>query len=372
MMKSLIRDAISRYSANQMPVNPSPPPVVSEEDKELEEILKSLKTNIKIIGCGGGGSNTITRIMEEGIVGAELIAANTDAQHLLLTKAQKKILLGKRTTRGLGAGAIPQIGEEAAREAEDKIKEVLQGADIVFITCGLGGGTGTGAAPFVAKIAKENGALTIAVCTLPFSSEGRVRMENALYGLDKLRENADTVITIPNDKLLQIVPRMPLNDAFKVADTVLMRAIKGLTEMITKPGLVNLDFNDLRTIMKDGGVAMIGVGESESPGEERVQEALNDAINSPLLEVDISTATGVLIHIIGGPEMTVSEAQGVVEEIHKRVGDKARIIWGAAIDPEYEGKVNIMIVATGVKSKQILGKITEEELRAAKGVDVIK
>lgn len=369
-MKSLLKDVLSKSYTNENPYkNPAP---VTEEDKELEEILKGLKTVIRIIGCGGGGSNTITRIMEEGVVGAELIAANTDAQHLLITKAQKKILLGKRTTRGLGAGAIPQIGEEAAREAEDKIKEGLQGSDIVFITCGLGGGTGTGSAPFVAKIAKELGALTIAVCTLPFTSEGRSRMENAIYGLDKLRETSDTVITIPNDKLLELVPRMPLNDAFKVADTVLMRAIKGLTEMITKPGLVNLDFNDLKTIMKDGGVAMIGVGESESPGDERAQEALNDAINSPLLEVDISSATGVLVHVIGGPEMTVSEAQTIVEEVHKRVGDKARIIWGAAIDPDFEGKINVMIVATGVKSKQIMGKITEEELRERHGVDVIK
>ncbi|MGC8860709.1 MAG: cell division protein FtsZ [Thermoplasmata archaeon] len=344
----------------------------SDEDRELEEILKGLKTVIRIIGCGGGGSNTITRIMEEGIVGADLIAANTDAPHLLITKAQRKILLGKRTTRGLGAGAVPQVGEQAAKEAEESIRSVLQGSHIVFITCGLGGGTGTGSAPVVARIAKELGALTIAVCTLPFSSEGRSRMENALFGLDRLRETADTVITIPNDKLLEIVPRLPLNDAFKVADTVLMRAIKGLTEMITKPGLVNLDFNDLKTIMKDGGVAMIGVGESESAGDERAKEALEEAINSPLLEVDISTATGVLIHVVGGPEMTVSEAQEIVEEVHKRVGDKARIIWGAAIDPEYEGKINVMIVATGVKSKQILGKITEEELRKKQGVDVIR
>ncbi|MGC8992354.1 MAG: cell division protein FtsZ [Thermoplasmata archaeon] len=343
---------------------------LSEEDKDLLEILKGMRTVIKIIGCGGGGSNTITRLMEEGIVGAELIAANTDAQHLLITKAQKKILLGKRLLRGFGAGAIPNVGEEAAKEAEENIKEALRGSDIVFITCGLGGGTGTGSAPVVAKIAKELGALTIAVCTLPFSSEGKLRMENAVYGLDKLRLHADTVITIPNDKLLQIAPRMPLNSAFRLADTVLMRAIKGLTEMITKPGIVNLDFNDLRTIMKEGGVAMIGVGESSSAGDAKAREALETAINSPLLEVDISTATGVLIHVIGGPEMSVSEAQLIVSEIHKKVGDKARIIWGAAVDPEYEGKINVMIVATGVKSNQIMGKISPEDIN--KSIDKIK
>jgi len=370
-MKSFLKDALSKYPGTNVNKNFTDEGQKTEEDKELEELLKSLKTVIRIIGCGGGGSNTINRLMEEGVIGADLIAANTDAQHLLIIKAQKKILLGKRTTRGLGAGAEPKVGEESAKEAEDKIKEVLQGSHIVFITCGLGG-TGTGSAPVVARIAKELGALTIAVCTLPFSSEGRSRMENALYGLDKLREVADTVITIPNDKLLEIVPRLPLNDAFKVADTVLMRAIKGLTEMITKPGLVNLDFNDLKTIMKDGGVAMIGVGESESAGEDRAKEALDEAINSPLLEVDISTATGVLIHVIGGPEMTVSEAQQIVEEVHKRVGDKARIIWGAAIDPDYEGKINVLIVATGVRSKQILGKITEEEIKKRQGVDIIK
>ncbi|MGC8497207.1 MAG: cell division protein FtsZ [Thermoplasmata archaeon] len=374
-MKSLVKDALAKYSAytptssQQTQASESQD---NQEDAELIEILKGLKTNIKIIGCGGSGSNTITRITEEGIVGAELIAANTDAQHLLITKSQKKILLGKRITRGLGAGAEPTVGEEAAKEAEDNIKEALQGADIVFITSGLGGGTGTGSAPYVAKIAKELGALTIAVCTLPFSAEGRVRLDNALWGLEKLRDLADTVITIPNDKLLAIVPRLPLNDAFKLADTVLMRAIKGLTELITRPGLVNLDFNDLKTIMKSGGVAMIGVGESDSPGDERAKEALEDAINSPLLEVDISTALGILVHVTGGPEMTISEAQQIVENVHARVGDKARIIWGAAINPDFEGKISVMIVATGVKSKQIFGKMTESELKAAYGVDIVK
>ncbi len=374
-MKSLLKDVLAKYDAGtaQPPRRETPPvPTDSEADKELEEMLKSLRVNIKIIGCGGAGSNTIMRMMEEGIYGAELIAANTDAQHLLITRAHRKILLGKRITRGLGAGALPQVGEEAAREAEDRIREVLQGADIVFITAGMGGGTGTGSAHVIAQIAKELGALVIAVVTLPFTAEGRHRMENALWGVEKLRDAADTVITIPNDKLLEIAPRLPLNQAFKLADEVLMRAIKGLTEMVTKPGLVNLDFNDLRTIMKGGGVAMIGVGESEGVGEERAMEALEDAINSPLLEVDISTATGVLINVIGGPDMTLAEAQRVVEEVQKRVSETARIIWGAAIDPSFEKRVEVMIVAVGVKSKQILGKLTGEELKRAYGVDVIK
>ncbi len=374
-MKSLIKEVLAKAEVRdiEQPTQQVPSFMGTEEDKELEEVLKSLRTKIKIVGCGGGGCNTVSRIMEEGIYGAvELIAANTDAQHLLITKAQRKILLGKRLTRGLGAGALPQIGMEAAREAEEKIKEVLQGADMVFITCGLGGGTGTGSAPVVAQIAKELGALTIAICTLPFKAEGRARWENAMWGLEKLRETADTVITIPNDKLLELVPRLPLQQAFKFADELLMRAIKGLTEMITKPGLVNLDFNDLKTIMKGGGVAMIGLGESEGRGEDRALEALENAINSPLLEVDISTATGVLVNVVGSPDMTISEAERAVEELHKKVQKNARIIWGCAIDPTYDRKISVLVVATGVKSKQILGKMTSEELKAQYGVDVIR
>ncbi len=375
-MKSLIKEALARAQVreSQTPVASGSEIIVeSKEDKELEEVLKSLKTNIKIVGCGGGGCNTISRIMEEGVYGSvELIAANTDAQHLLITKAQRKILLGKRITRGLGAGALPQIGAEAAHEVEDKIREVLQGADMVFITCGLGGGTGTGSAPVVAQIAKELGALTIAICTLPFKAEGRAREENALWGLEKLRDTADTVITIPNDKLLELVPRLPLNQAFKFADEVLMRAIKGLTEMITKPGLVNLDFNDLKTVMKGAGVAMIGLGESEGVGEERALEALEDAINSPLLEVDLSTATGVLVNVVGSPDMTISEAERAVEELHKKIAKNARIIWGCAIDPTYDRRISVLVVATGVKSKQILGKMTPEELKEQYGVDIIR
>ena len=374
-MKSLIKEVLAKAEVRdiEQPTQQVPSFMGTEEDKELEEVLKSLRTKIKIVGCGGGGCNTVSRIMEEGIYGAvELIAANTDAQHLLITKAQRKILLGKRLTRGLGAGALPQIGMEAAREVEEKIKEVLQGADMVFITCGLGGGTGTGSAPVVAQIAKELGALTIAICTLPFKAEGIMRWENAMWGLEKLKANVDTVITIPNDKLLELVPRLPLNLAFKVADELLMRAIKGLAEMITKPGLVNLDFNDLKTIMKGGGVAMIGLGESEGRGEDRALEALENAINSPLLEVDISTATGVLVNVVGSPDMTISEAERAVEELHKKVQKNARIIWGCAIDPTYDRKISVLVVATGVKSKQILGKMTSEELKAQYGVDVIR
>jgi len=341
-------------------------------DAELEAMLTKLRTNVKIVGVGGGGSNTIARIFSEGVVGAELYAANTDAQHLLAIRSPKKILLGRRVTRGLGAGALPQIGEEAAREADEELRAVLTGADIVFVTCGLGGGTGTGGSGYIARMAKEMGALTIGVVTMPFRGEGRLRMEAAEWGLDRLREAADTVITIPNDKLLDLVPRLALQAAFKFADEVLMRAIKGLTELITKPGLVNLDFNDVKTIMKGGGVAMIGLGESQAVGDQRALEAIEEAINSPLLEVDISGATGVLVNVTGGSDMTIGEAEKVAEVVQTRVSQNARIIWGASVDPGLEHTMRVLLVATGVKSTQILGKKTGHEVATKGGVDLVR
>jgi cell division protein FtsZ len=325
--------------------------IAKDTDQELIEILKTLKTNIKIIGCGGSGSNTTSRIMEEGITGADVIAANTDAQHLLLTQAPRKILLGKRLTRGLGAGAIPQIGEQAAREAEDEIRSVVEGADIVFVTAGMGGGTGTGSAHVVAELAKQAGALVIAVVTLPFTSEGKMRMENALWGLQKLKEKSDTVIVIPNDKLLQIVPRLPLNEAFRFADEILMNAIKGLTELITKPGLVNLDFNDLRTVMKDGGSAMIGIGQSGS--QQRALDAAKKALTSPLLESDISTATSAIVSVTGSSNMSVEEAHSVLEEVKKAINPNARIIWGARIDESMKNDIKVLTILVGAKNKYL-------------------
>jgi len=310
--------------------------------------------------------------MEEGVAGAELFAANTDAQHLLAIRAPKKILLGRRVTKGLGAGSLPQIGEEAARENEDEIRKYITGSDMVFVTCGLGGGTGTGGGFVISKLAKDAGALTVAFVTLPFRGEGQQRMENAEWGLERLRENADTVIAIPNDRLLDVVPRLALNAAFRFADEVLMRAIKGLAEVITKPGLVNLDFNDIKTIMKGGGVAMIGLGESDAVGEDRSAEALNEAIESPLLDVDISSASGVLVNVTGGNDMTVSEAEKVVEEIQARVSPSARIIWGASVDPTLEHKLKVMLIVTNVKSKQILGRSSTPTASKKMGVDVIR
>ncbi len=373
-MKSLVEDALARETSPQMKMEPIQGPIYGGDstDDELINILKGLRTNIKIVGVGGGGCNTINRIMQEGVQGAETYAANTDAQHLLVVQAHHKVLLGRRSTKGLGAGAIPQQGEAAAHEAEEELHKALMDANIVFVTAGMGGGTGTGAAAVVAQTAKEAGALTIAVVTTPFKGEGRHRMENAEWGLERLRNAADTVIVIPNDKLLQLVPRMPIKLAFKVADDLLANAIRGIAEMVTKPGLVNLDFNDLRTIMKGAGVAMIGLGESSAHADERAMEAIQEALNSPLLEVDISTANGALINVQGGPDMTISDAQKAAEEVQKRISPNARIIWGASVDPALEKKMRIMVVISGVKSKQILGRGNEEAKIKGADLDFIR
>ncbi len=344
-------------------------PARGVDNCELEEILKGLVTKIKVVGCGGAGTNTISRCTEASIEGADLIAVNTDAQHLLLSKSPHKVLIGRRITRGLGAGSLPQIGEEAATESEEDIRKAVAPADMVFVTCGLGGGTGTGSAPIVAEIAKECGALTIGVATLPFKVEGLIRMDNAEAGLKRLREACDTVIVIPNDKLLEIVPNLALNAAFKVADEVLMRSIKGITEMITKPGLVNLDFADLKTIMKRGGVAMIGLGEAE--GENKAVNAVVEALNSPLLDVDVSGATGALVNVTGGDDMTIGEAERVVEEVYSRVDPNARIIWGTTIDSSLKKTIRTMLVITGVKSKQILGPTQRTYENKEYGIDFV-
>ncbi len=229
----------------------------------------------------------------------------------------------------------------------------------MFVTAGMGGGTGTGSSAVISQLAKSMGALTVAVTTVPFKGEGKLRMENAEWGLERLRNSADTVIVIPNDKLLELCPRLSINSAFKVADEVLMRAIKGITELVTKPGLVNLDYNDLRTIMKGAGVAMIGLGESNGKTDDRAAEAIQDALSSPLLNVDISEASGVLINVVGGSDMTLSEAEKVADILHSKVSPNARIIWGAGVDPSLDHKIRVMMVITGVKSKQILGRSRE-------------
>ncbi|MBW2996654.1 cell division protein FtsZ, partial [Candidatus Woesearchaeota archaeon] len=292
-------------------------------------MLSKQKAKIKVVGTGGGGNNTINRITEVGIIGAETIAVNTDAQDLLYTSSDRKILIGRETTHGMGAGSNPKLGEEAARENEIDIKKAFAGADMIFVTCGLGGGTGTGSAPIIAETAAKMGALTVGIVTMPFTMEGNTRYENAVAGLERMEQIVDTLIVIPNDKLLELAPDLPLHTAFKVADEILTNAVKGIAELVTKAGLVNLDFADIRAVMKNGGVALIGVGESDT--ENRAQEAVEKAINNPLLDVDIEGASGALINVAGGEDMTLDEARKVVENISGRLNDDAKIIWGAQI-----------------------------------------
>ena len=326
---------------------------VKEIDKELLEILKKQTSKIKVVGVGGGGGNSLSRMKEIGIKGGELIAANTDAQDLLYSDADQKILLGRELTRGLGAGSNPKVGEEAAKESESEIKKKLSGSDMIFITCGLGGGTGTGAAPIISSLAKKQGALTIGVVTLPFTIEGKKRLENAMNGLEKMESIVDTLIVIPNDKLLELAPDLPLHTAFKIADEILTNAVKGITELVTTTGLVNLDFADVKAVMSNGGVSLIGMGESDSTN--RALEAVEKAIQNPLLDVDVSNATGALVNIIGGSDMSLDECKTIIEEVGNRLSPDAKLIWGAQISQDMDKSIRVLLIVTGVKSAQILG-----------------
>lgn len=364
-MKSLVNEALARHEESKAreEEETKAPPQKTAEDDEIQKIVDALNVSIKIVGCGGAGSNTINRCSEAGVMGAQLAALNTDAKHLLSVHSPHKILIGKRLTKGLGAGALPEVGEQAAHESEEEIRALVRDSHIVFVTAGMGGGTGTGTAQDVARLSKEAGALVMGVVTMPFKSEGRIRMENAEAGLDKLRRFCDTTIVIYNDKLLELVPRLPIDAAFKVADEILMQCIKGMTEIITKPGLVNLDYADLMTIMKGGGVAMIGIGESDED-RDRIEYTLTEALESPLLgEVDLSHARGVLVRVVGGPDLTISEAEKAAELVGEKVNPSARIIWGCSIEPELEKTVRVLLVITGVKSKAFLGKESASPVR---------
>ncbi|MFQ6012330.1 MAG: cell division protein FtsZ [Thermoplasmata archaeon] len=361
-MRSIVNRAIARLEqASSFPQGEGEP-LVAEEDAELQRLVDSLSVSIKILGCGGGGCNTINRLAEAGIVGAQLCALNTDANHLLHTRSPKKILLGKEITRGLGAGAIPEVGERAARESMAEIRAVLQGANVVFVTAGLGGGTGTGTAHIVARVAKDLGALVMGVVTMPFAAEGTMRRDNAERGLERLRRHCDTTAVVENDRLLELVPQLPLEAAFKVADEILMQSIKGMTEIVTKPGLVNIDYSDLLTIIEEGGVAMIGMGEARGE-EDRMDLAVEEALQSPLLgELDVSQVGGALIRVVGGSDLTVEEAERAAELIGERTNPMARIIWGCSVDPELEKEVRVLVVLTGVQGENLLGKDTSHVL----------
>jgi cell division protein FtsZ len=301
---------------------------------------------LKVVGVGGGGTNAVNRMVDAGLSGVEFIAVNTDAQALLITDADIKIQVGAQVTRGLGAGADPEIGLAAAQESRDELKEALKGSDMVFITAGEGGGTGTGGAPIVAEIGQEIGALTVGVVTRPFGFEGRKRAEQAERGIDQLRDRVDTLIVIENDRLLQVVERQTsVVEAFRMADDILRQGVQGITDLITEPGLVNLDFADVRTIMRDAGSALMGIGRAS--GENRAAEAARSAVSSPLLEASIEGATGILLNVTGGSDIGLFEVNEAAEVVTGAADQNANVIFGAVIDDSFGGDVQVTVIATG-------------------------
>ncbi|MDD6772181.1 cell division protein FtsZ [Inconstantimicrobium porci] len=306
--------------------------------------------NIKVIGCGGGGNNAVNRMIVEGLKNVEFIAINTDKQALMLSHATQKIQIGDKLTKGLGAGANPEVGEKAAQESKEEIAETIKGADMVFITAGMGGGTGTGAAPVVAEIAKSLGILTVGVVTKPFPFEGRRRMKHAEMGIDNLKQRVDTLVTIPNERLLSMVDKKTtLLDSFKLADDVLRQGVQGISDLITIPGLVNLDFADVKAVMLDKGLAHMGVGYGK--GDTRAQDAAREAISSPLLETSIVGATGVLLNVTGGLDLGLLEINEAAEIVQEAADPDANIIFGAVIDENLKDEIRITVIATGFESE---------------------
>jgi len=318
---------------------------------------------IVIIGAGGAGNNTVNRLYNIGVDGAETIAINTDKQHLKMIEADTKILVGKSLTNGLGAGGDPSMGERATEMAQGTIKEVIGDADLVFVTAGMGGGTGTGAAPVCAKIAKEEGAIVVGMVSTPFNVE-RARTVKAEEGLEKLRNEADSIIVLDNNRLLDYVPNLPIGKAFSVMDQIIAETVKGISETITQPSLINLDYADMTSIMNQGGVAVMLVGETQD--KNKTEEVVKDAMNHPLLDVDYRGASGGLVHITGGPDLTLKEAEGIAQNITERLEASANVIWGARIQEEYKGKVRVMAIMTGVQSAQILGPTTQKQANASR------
>jgi cell division protein FtsZ len=341
---------------------------------EQEFGLAIKKASIVVVGCGGAGGNTVTRLTEMGIAGARTVSLNSDAKALAVAKADKKILIGKELTRGLGCGGYPEIGRKAAEESRNEIKEALEGVDLLFAIAGLGKGTGTGSIPLVCEIAKSMGAIVIAVVTMPFKVEG-ARVSKAEEGLAALRQVADTAIVIENDKLLKYAGNLSIQQAFAVADELVASMVKGITETITLPSLVNLDYADVKAVMHAGGVAAIGVAESNS--SDRARDAVTKALQNPLLEVDYTGATGALVHITGGPDLRLEEVNLIGETVSQNLDPSAQVYWGARILPEFEGKVQVIAIITGVKSPYILGPISYEkpvvrEISKTLGIDIIR
>ena len=343
-----------------------------QAEQEFGFALK--KARIVVFGCGGAGQNTITRLTEMGVEGASTVSLNTDAKHLTVGKADKKILIGKDITKGLGAGGYPEVGKKAAEEARNEIKEAMEGADLAFVCAGEGGGTGTGAAPVVAEIAKAMNAIVIGVVTMPFKIEG-ARISKAEEGLGRLRTVTDTVIVIENDRLLKYAGDFPIQQAFGVADELIASMVKGITETITLPSLVNVDYADVRTIMHAGGVAALGIGESNS--SDRAMDAVTKALNNPLLDVDYTGAKGALIHITGGNDLKLDEVNKIGETVSQYLDPSAQVIWGARILPDFGGKVQVITIITGVQSPYILGPVSYEkpvirEMSQTLGIDIIR
>jgi cell division protein FtsZ len=322
--------------------------------------------DIKVIGVGGGGNNAINRMIEAGLKGVEFISVNTDSQALFLSKAEKKIQVGEKLTKGLGAGADPEIGMKAAQENEDDILRALQGADMVFVTAGMGGGTGTGGAPVIARLAKQVGALTVGVVTKPFSFEGRKRNQQAEIGIQELKNEVDSLITIPNDRLLQVVDKnTAFNDAFRIADDILRQGVQGISDLIAVPGVINCDFADVKTVMKNTGSALMGIGRAK--GDNRAAEAARMAVSSPLLETSIEGARGVLFNISGGSNLTLFEINEAAEIIHQSADVEANIIFGANINDVLEDEVMVTVIATGFDAKKPV--LSEPVLRSSRPVE---
>jgi cell division protein FtsZ len=337
-----------------------------QEQREMEDedgLDEFGDPRIVIVGAGGAGNNTINRLYNIGVEGADTIAVNTDKQHLQMIEADTKILVGKSLTNGLGAGGDPSMGERATEMAQGTIKEVLGDADLVFVTAGMGGGTGTGAAPVVSKIAKEQGAIVVGMVSTPFNVE-RARTVKAEEGLEKLRNEADSIIVLDNNRLLDYVPNLPIGKAFSVMDQIIAETVKGISETITQPSLINLDYADMTSIMNQGGVAVMLVGETQD--KNKTEEVVKDAMNHPLLDVDYRGASGGLVHITGGPDLTLKEAEGIAQNITDRLEASANVIWGARIQEEYKGKVRVMAIMTGVQSAQILGPTTQKQADASR------
>ncbi|MEX0920736.1 MAG: cell division protein FtsZ [Candidatus Pacearchaeota archaeon] len=327
--------------------------------------LKAGKANIKVLGVGGMGGNAVTWLYNKGIQGATVYAANTDALHLSVTKADEKILMGKELTRGLGAGGKFQVGREAAKESLTDLKKATSGADMVFVVAGMGGGTGTGGAPIVAQLAKESGAVVIGVVTMPFDSE-KARLDKADFGLQELREVTDTTIIIDNNRLVDIAGQLPIEQAFAVANELVSSFIKGLVETITLPSLINLDYADVSAIMKEGGVSVIGIGEDDS--SERVNQAVKQALTHPLLDVDYKGANGALIHVTCGSDLKLEEFDNIGRIVSENLGPDANVIIGARISKEFQGKVRVITIMTGVNSPYLLSKNSEDTSEVSKEV----